>query len=282
MRYPFQKDDAILARITASTTEKVILLVAVEFEDGSKDVLEMDVSHTAGDRVPRLVTSDKNFAGPGEVVGLAVDVRGSSVKRGEYFLTVFVRRGNELTVWAIFSGYISTTFFGGLGYFEDSVSGHGHFRIVTIANDVAGDVDTDVALALANVLRRVLGFIFYYNTSGDVDTRTMIVDLRRPGGAFPTGTEISGSVMDQWRSGTMQLTAGQGGVIYSYGSEGKDGLTSLNDDGALTFLDTASSPTPWPIMVSEDDLATLNMDITTGNANDRYSAYLFVEEWIQE
>ncbi len=102
------------------------------------------------------------------------------------------------------------------------------------------------------------------------------------GGATPTGFTTTGNNALFWNTGgTIALIADQEGAHISLATKGKDGRTVRNDQGVQTILSTAGAPTPWPLLVTEDELALIRFPaISSGEAADRHSAYVLVEEWL--
>ena len=55
---------------------------------------------------------------------------------------------------------------------------------------------------------------------------------------------------------------------------------SVNDNTVLSVRDVGSSPTPFPLTITEDDLAELFFDVASAQVADRHSIYLLQEEWL--
>ena len=74
----------------------------------------------------------------------------------------------------------------------------------------------------------------------------------------------------------MTLTVSEEGTIFA--GEFPAGQVMLNDNGTIT--QSTTSGFPFPMALTEDDPVTFIFQIASGHANDRYSAYALVEEWL--
>ncbi len=164
-----------------------------------------------------------------------------------------------------------------MGMLPDSF-GYLHWRI--IADDIA-PVDIQTALAIANSRRIIYGFVWYYHASADVAARTMKATLRNLGLAMPTGfTEGFNSTI--WGTATVTLTADEEGLIYVMAPNARDGFSMSADDGTAASANSASAPQPFPLLISQEDLAEIFWNVGSAHANDRHSIYILEEEWIEE
>ncbi len=164
-----------------------------------------------------------------------------------------------------------------LGDRDNNLSGKGHLRWITLAFDVAGDVETSGPLAVSNVRRKVRAIVVYYNASSDAATRVFNLTLARPGGALPAGF-AAGENDDIWDSASVTLTLSQEGTLYI----GHRSFASFNDTGTLTYIDNTTAPHPLPFWTDEDDAMVLKLNITDGHENDRYAFYAQVEDWLEQ
>lgn len=272
--FPFEKGDSILVRTLASTGEQVIVGVAVEFEDGSPDLLQID-ANPAGTRQVELFESDKPFNKKGRVVGLSADVKGSAVKRGEYFMSVFIRRGGDDNVYAICSCYVASDFFGGLGFFEPPVSGHGFVNWVQESDDIAGNAVATINLAATNTRRRALGVVVKYHQVGGGDATITITLRDMATGVGPTNWSIDS---DTWISPSLVLGANQEGLIHV----GEHGFVALNDAGVLSYADNSTAPNPFPFLVLSGDTVDLIIAASGGASGDDFDVWVQYEEWMEQ
>ena len=211
----------------------------------------------------------------GEVVMAQVRVVSGTPKHGQLYCILAIREsGQELC-----RGYVSGTGGLNLGEYHLSTQGRGFMNREAIVEDEVGTTDTTITLAQTNTIRRVLGFSFYYEPSGDAASRVMNTRFRRLGGGLPTNFPTASVVNDQqWHAATIALTANQAGIMTVLPGAGKVGMISFNDNGTITYSDT-NFPHPFPLWVLEGDNARMFMNTDAANANDRYSIYLYYEEW---
>ncbi len=285
--YEFVEHDDIYISTRASSGEQVIVSISVLFNDGTAELFQID-ANPMGDYGLDEFFLDLPFEKPGRVVGISADVRGSAVRRGENYMRIFIRRALAVThLNCIASFYVTSDFFGALGFFEPSVGGRGFLSWVEVFHDRAGNaVAVDFPLAATNTQRLIYGLAWYYHCSSDVATRTMSTPrVNGLGGVKPTGFTLTGTNAMFWNSGTnISLTADEEGAIVSYAAEGKDGLTATLDNGVRTVANAATLPTPWPLWVTPDDVDSIIRfpSISSGEAADRHSAYVLIEEWIEQ
>ncbi len=280
--FEFEALDDIYLRVIASNGNQVNVTVFVMYEDGTWDDFIID-ANAVGNRAVEQFRSEDPFSKAGRVVQIIADDKSGTIRRGEYYMSAFVRRGgrDDTRGMPLCAYYVSSTFLGALGFFEQSTSGKGFRHWITLSDDVT-PVDLRSVLAMVRTRLKVYGFALYYFASSDVATRTMIVSLGVPGLGLPTGFSATGTTRDVWRSGTLTLTADQEGSIYSRKEDGGDGFTVLNDDGSLSSNNITTTPSPWPITVKEADIADLFVNFGLAEVADRYSLFLDVEEWLEE
>jgi len=172
--FPFQPGDNILVRTQAFTGEQVILGVAVEFEDGSHDIIQID-SNPAGTGAVELFRSDPEFKSKGRVLGLSADVKGANFHEGLYWMEVFIRRGNDTNVFAIAAFNVTSDFFGGLGYFEPQAWALWVYRASIVNGAGGGGTVSWTITPGAGVEMEILGG-FLQNL--DTSTRTGSITIR--------------------------------------------------------------------------------------------------------
>lgn len=280
--YRFQPGDVIRASVRASVTTENILYVRVQYDDGTWDTIRLPCTHSAGNRSNEIFSTPKPFTKPGRIDLATVENPDSPVvRRGQIYMMAQIGLQGTKPHAQFLTGYSTTPNHLGVGQFEDSFSGRGYRRVVAIADDVT-PVDITSALAIANAIRKIYGFVWYYNCAAEVATRTTIATLRNVLGAGPTGFagDVNAAV---WQSPSPSLTTGQEGTVYcmNMGDDGPGRSMSI-DDGVPTVLNMATNPLPFPYVVLEDDPGELFFDVANAHADDRHSIYLFVEEWIIE
>jgi len=128
--------------------------------------------------------------------------------------------------------------------------------------------------AASNTIRKIYGYVWYYNSSADVATRSLSTQIRNTLGALPTGFDTPADT-DIWRGASLTLTANEEGTIFADGPR-----SGANDSGTLVIDDAATTPCPFPFFVNEDDLAELVLDASLGEVLDRESVYILRETWV--
>lgn len=166
------------------------------------------------------------------------------------------------------------------GEYEGPSGGPGNPRYRTIADDIA-PADITTTLAVTNAFTRIDGFIWYYHCSGDVADRTLRALLRDVGTGLPTGmTSGINTTPRAWpNSAVLTLSANEEGMIYSSGIA-RPAYSAIRDDGSITIENNASAPTPFPLWVRADDIASIFFDVSLEEASDRHSIFLIQESWL--
>lgn len=247
-------------------------------DDGSRSQVSMQITGATADRVAYNVTGGY-FPKNGVIVAMTAYGDFSTIKRGQFYAQIRLDPiTNEPMLLA--KGYIYNQNGLSLGEFVEPGpgGGEGYFAIETLAGDIA-PVDITKVLAATNAFRRISGFSLYYNASGDAGDRTIWAVLKKRLGAVPTGMVTSGSDY-QWQSATVTLSASQEGGIHCV-AEDAPAFVSFNDNATMTYANNGSAPAPFPLFATEGDTAELFIDVTNANANDRWTVYLFYEEWLK-
>ncbi len=268
--YPFRIGDEIRVSVRASVTDAARLFVRVRYVDGGDDLIEIDITHSVGDRTNEIKKSPDLFEKAGWVEHLTVDT-GLLNARGRFYMMVAINR--EPHHFPIAAGYIDIPHVP-LGEFEPALSGSGFLSWVQIANDISGNVNTTYPLALPNARRVFEAILIKYHCDDAVFDRTPFVRLRDIGDV--TGPTGFGTNHDHWNQTGPSLQADQIGSIYV----GKDGFIAINDNGALTFVNNATAPHPLPLEAEPATEGNFLISITNGQAGDDYDAFVLVEEWI--
>ncbi len=266
--YPFRIGDDIRVSVRASTTTAVRLFARVRYVDGGDDLIEIDITHSAGDRTNEIKLSPDLFEKAGWIEHLTVETPLNDA-RGRFYMMVAINR--EPHHFPIAAGYIDIQHVP-LGEFENSFDGRGYRAWTQIANDVSGNVVTTQALAASNAFRRLLGVVIKYHCDGNSASRKPRAILRDAVDASgPTGFSMD---YDIWTAPeSLTLTANEEAVIYA----GSTGTVMRNDNGTLN-QDQVNSALPFEIV--EDDPVDLIISATQGLAGDDYDAFMYIEEWI--
>jgi len=217
----------------------------------------------------------------GELVSACIfNQSGTMPKRGQVYVSLELQSQDNIAQVYLCSGYVADREFPTYPFLvpPGPGGGEGNLFFETIASDVAGNVSTPFTPAVTNAFRKVYGVVWYYNASADVASRVLSILVRRPWGALPTGFGTA-SKSDVYSRALVTLTASEEGTVFMV-SDGRDGYTSVNDNDTVTWENTTTVPSPFPFLVREDDPVTVIFVPAVGNANDRYSAYALVEEWL--
>ncbi len=259
-----------------ATTVQCYLLIRRRVDENLEWINVPSITTTA-DRVSRVTT--KTIDHEGEIVNATVGIVAGGVpaEPGRIYVEARLFRGGKTAIQTLFTGKLYDHHDPSLGMFEGPVDGRGYRHFHIIADDVAGDVTTTFTPAVTNAFRRLLGIVWYYHASGDAATRTLSTIWRRPWGATPTGFTV-GSNEDVFNTANPVLTVNEEGSIFMY--NGGSSFRSQNDNGVVTLSDMSAVPVPLPLDVREDDPLTILFATTNGHANDRYSAYALIEEWV--
>lgn len=254
--------------------------IRVLYDNGMEEDFRPPELTTSGTRINEISDSAEIMKRPGEVIACHVDFLGVGAKRGQVF--AFVHSGGNVPEQMLARGYL----FGNgsliLGQDEGMLSGKGHLFWDALADDIAPAAVVTKVLAATNARRLIWGFIWYYHSSGDVAGRGLRVLLKDIGLALPTGmTSGSMTTPRKWPTGAnLDLTANQEGVIYASG-KAQSPFSGIVDNAVISLEDASSTPLPFPLEVTEEDQATLLFVTTAGEAADRHSIYLLMEEWIE-
>ncbi len=260
--------------LTASTTNTLIATLSFALKGVRQPPKTFEFAHTSGDRV--LQTFDMGLIEEAEILSLRVSGPG---KRGQNWCEAYLIHRGEFAD-RLLIGYVHDGNGLALGDHTESGpgTGTGHLQWVALADDVT-PVDITRVLAATNTFRRIYGFVWYYESSGDVATRTLRVQVQAPGLSIPTGFSIA-EVVNLPHSGAVSLTQNEQGIVFAYSKDKGSGMSSRNDNGTLTTSDLTTQPSVFPIDVVEDDLWEIFFDVGGAEAADRHSIFLYQEEWI--
>jgi len=246
-----------------------------EHDDGSTQVLTVSAITTLAGRVDESFYSPDVVLKDGWVVFAVVELL-TNVKRGQ----TFVRLSLSPTGAMLIEDYVYQNHWPSLGMYGEPGpgGGNGFLDVLTVKAEGAPAASTSFSLAASRVLRKVYGFMWYYESSSDVATRVLTVELRGPLGAVPTGFGVNAG--DTWLTPTiasLSLTADEDGSVFA-----DPHRSGKNDDGTITIdiRDSAAEPTPFPYWAEEGDPVALLFQVASSNANDLDVIYALVETWL--
>ena len=247
----------------------------VRYDNGEDSLLTIPEFRTSNDPVAVTLARPSDVARmDGWVVDALVDLPlDDDVRRGQIYVKLYVDPfGPVLCSDYCYSTFGQVT----LGTYIQSGpgGGSGDLQIITVKADGAPVASTTRTLAGVNAIRKVYGFVWYYNASVDVASRILSSLWRTPIGAVPTGFGAS-SANIVWQPASLTLTADEEGNVFA-----DEKLSMINKDGTLTIENVTTAPTPFPILVAEDDTGVLNFIVTAGEVLDADVIYLVQEEWM--
>ncbi len=275
-----QGDDILLSIASAATLLKVSANIHFLGDDGIDYSLSVPQFTSAADRITANFPGGPKAPVDGWVYSAVVGHRATLI-RGEAIANLQLLRGGFI-IAELCKGYLTPIT--GLTLGEHGIrgpaGGHGALKVLTLADNVAGNVDTTVPLLAVNTYRIVYGVALYYNASVDVADRVPAIDLlSQPWGALPTGFSVVTPLA--WTFTGPTTSASEEGWMWAYTSGRGDGYQIIQDNGGgLTTSNTTTAPCPFPYIVQEADPIDIRLRIGAGEAADRYSAYALIEEWV--
>ncbi len=265
----------------SSLSIDLTIQIVVDFDDGTSREYRQALTTSGSNAVASKTFG--NVEKNGNVVRAVAAVQTGDPKRGEVYAVLRVRDRNEVTVGELFGDYVYGIHIARFPFVTPPGPGQGNGFIhnLALADDVT-PVDIEHTLGVANTLRRIDGFIWYYHASGDTATRTLRVSLRDLGDGLPTGmTSGANTRVQRWPSaGTLDLIANQEGTIFVSAPEGKAGFATSSDNGVQTIEDTTTQPIPFPYWAQANDVGEFFFDVEVAQAADRHSIYIIEERWI--
>ncbi len=269
---PIEPDSSLRLRVQSSETARIVMDALVQRRRRQPELIELINVTPDGDRL----IDAREVSIPGETLwGLTIREPTGTLERGKTFV-----RGDLIgpqggsTIQVLASGYVHGEHVVTGGRIESPTDGQGDTDPQTIAFDAAGNVDTQQNLALAKSIRRVDGITVYYHCSSDVAARTMEFRLRDPGLGVPTGFDI-GNDRQVYNLTGPALAGDEDGVLYMNGF----GYAVVVDNNVITTSNNTTAPTPFPFWVHQLDQMEIFLDITAGEAADRYAIYAHGEIW---
>ncbi len=257
--------------------------VLVEFDNGR--LRQFSSKHTTNADRSKATNRFGNMEADGRVVRAGLfAISPTTLSRGQSYLSLSVHDRNldqqDILCQDYMYGLNDLALDRLVGPGPGDGSGFKQNRV--IANSIA-PADLEHTFGISNTLRRIDGFIWYYNCSGDVASRTLRASLRNLGDGLPVGynTGLTTSSMKFWPSaGVMTLTADQEGLIYVNAATGKS-FAVVNVNGAQTIEDITTDPDPFPYWAQENDVGELFFDVTDEEAADRHTIYIIEETWLE-
>ncbi len=275
-------DDRVAVQIWGSQLQQArATLNITRADDGRPQNVLANVNDVDGDRSRTSQQTRINVTG--ELTSIAIDAIDPTPPSGPgqvYTLAVLLRDG--VAYAHPVADYLYTGNFPSWpGKKISPLEGPGFVHNNRIANDIA-PADIEHTLGVANALRRIDGFIWYYHCSSDVASRALRATLRDVGDGLPTGmtSGINTSIKNYPSAGVLTLTANEEGVIYVNAATGKSFAASL-DNSALTIEDITTEPDPFPYWAQPSDVGELFFLHANEESADRETIYIIEEEWIR-
>lgn len=272
--------DKLVISTVSSIATKMRAIATVLYDNGTVGLLSVLDFTVASTRTAELWFSTNGADFDGDVTQLSVylpdDLTAAIVSRGQ--LLVKARVGDSVQSPVIAQGYVYD--FGALtlGQHDDAGprGGSGWLRFRVLKSNTSPPASSAIALATTFTVQVYHAIGWWYHCSAAVANRLLDLDLRTYGiGVLPTGF-AAGAVRAQWRnSGTLTLSAGEDGMFYI-----DETRAMRSDNGTITVDNTSTAPSPLPITVVSDDLATLSTGVTLPDATDVETIVALVEEWI--
>ncbi len=275
----FREHDRVKFNTHSFNASEIVARVIMTLDNGKDISLETrHVPNTDGTSASTFLSGGARVPKAGYVTNAFIghSLTASGVRRGQTFARLRTLDRDDLLSGKVCSGQIYEGKSLGLGEFEDLLDGKGFLHWVQEANDVSGNVDTTINLALANARRMLRGIVIKYHCSGDSASRTIIATLRDVADTTgPTGFSIDA---DSWDTPTITLIANQEGVLYV---SGNGMFVSRNTNGSIAVTDNSTAPNPLPLAVEQTDTADLIIAVGSGQAADDYDVFLLWEDWLE-
>ncbi len=261
----------------SSKVVKAAVRILVQFDDGRlREFPATNISNS-----DRTVTINRfgNMEADGVVVRASIATVTGDPQRGQTFYNLQIRDRNGINVGILIQDYLYGSH---TPTFPSHVNpgpggGNGFSKPRAVAEDIA-PADITEPLAAINALRRIDGFIWYYEASGDVADRVLRVSLRSLGLGLPTNFPSGANTTAQdWPSaGGLTLSANQQGMMVVNHA----GFAVTMDNGVPTHEDNTTQPTPFPYWADKADIGELFFDVASEEAADRHAIYILQEEWL--
>ncbi len=281
-KYRLRQGDTI--GVVAASSQEAILDGSwrILYDDGALDIFTLIRASTGTTRVREYFSTDGVAKRAGEIVSGVLRSPASGLNRGEVYAQMLSGRKvgegfPSIDHNVIGQSYVYDMSPSLLGVFIEPGpgGGEGNVRPITVAASEDGDVNTSFPMAASNAHRRFDAAIIYYHCDGTVVNRTWVTRIRDRGLGVPTGFDAGNDRQIQALI-SPTLSADEDGILY----QNRFGYQASVDQSVITLANNTTASNPFPFWVMESDGAEFFIDITNGAAGDKYSAYLFGEEWI--
>jgi len=274
-RYRILQGQQLHLQYASDNAASVRAWARIIYDNGVDSILYVPDQTLAADRVPAVLTASEVATQDGWITTAVVEMLSDGVKRGQTYVKLLLAPESRIFGTVLCADYCYSTF--GevvLGtYIQPGPGGGGgNLQVVTVVADVT-PVTVTHTLAASNTIRKIYNLTWYYECSSDIATRDLLAFYRNTLGALPTGFSAAGK-SDVWTSGSsgLLLTQDQEGTVFAdpkrYGT---------NDNSSIAIN---SDPSPFPLLITEDDLAVLVFFPSLAETDDRQSIYLLREEWV--
>jgi len=273
-RYRILQGQQVHLQYVSSSTATIRAWARIRYDSGVDATLYIPDQVMVGDRSVQFLTPSEVAVADGWVTDAVVECVSDGVKRGQAYVKLLVALESRAFGTLLCSDYVfSSTGQVALGTYTQPGpgGGSGDLEWVIVKANGAPVASTSYSLALSNTIRRIHGFIHYYVCSADVASRVLSVRLTDPGGALPTG---SGDIY-VWAGVDTTLTASQRGAVFADVKRG-----GANDDQTITIQDAGTNPSPFPMVVEENDLASMDFNVALGEVLDFDVVYAQIETWL--
>jgi len=273
-RYRILQGQALHLRYaTDNSTVAVRAWARVRYDNGEDDVLFIADQTLTGDPPTVRVLRPSDVARmDGWVTDALVEMLTADIKRGQVYVKLFMDPfGPVLCSDYCYSDFGQVA----LGTYIQSGPGGGigYLRVATLKAE-ALPASFTVTLAVSNIIRLVHSLVWYYHCDSGVASRVLQCRLRQPLGAVPTGYDATDATLT-WEAADLTLTADQDGSVFA-----DQERTGINDNGTIAIDNQASAPTPFPLLVSEDNVTSLRFNVASEESGDLDVVYALYEDWV--
>jgi len=267
-RYRVLQGQALTVLSVALTGVTLRAWARVRYDNGEDGLLIAPDQALIADGTVNIGTSSEVARMDGWVTDALGEVTDADIQRGQ----VYVKLSLEPWGPVLFSDYVFSDFGQvALGTFVPPGEGRGYLNMVTVVSDTA-PVSTTYALDRTKTIRKILGFSIQYVTSSDVASRTIKPELKGYLGDPPTGMDDGDR--NVWEATTLTLTADADGSSFADTQR-----AGKNTDDVIAIDNTASAPSPFPLLVTDVMDMDLFFRLGSPHANDLQSIYVFTEDW---
>jgi len=276
-RYRILQGQQLHVQYVASTAATVRAWARVYYDNGVDSILYVADGVLTADRTPRFLSPSEVAIANGWVVDAVVECVNADVKRGQVYVKLLMALESRIFGTVLCSDYVSSSVGQvALGTYVQPGpgGGGGDLNWVAIKANGAPDSTFTYTLAISNMVRLLREIVWYYAASSTVASRVINIALEDTGGALPTG-HGDGADSDSWLTPDLTLTADQDGGIFA-----DQKRSGHNDNAALVIDDITTAPSPFPLLIVEEDLAKLRFTLTAEEVTDFDAVWGFFEEWV--